>query len=188
MSGDPFWTKWTPPIGWGSLEGGRQRAGEIVVGGERFGVEFQAHHPRPGSYESLIHRGAVEITFLHKGPDKSGQSDGEGSDPVLGRMVHEILHRLCGNADGDGASASGPALGAIRDADAHPDIEIPAEGDAAGAARRRGASSPSAAWSGVWSGVCRRWRWIEDSLVGDAIGGACLAVTIIVLFIIAGVM
>ena len=78
--------------------------------------------------------------------------------------------------------------GPIRDAGAHPDIEIPAEGDAAGAARRRGASSPSAAWSGVWSGVCRRWRWIEDSLVGDAIGGACLAVTIIVLTIIAGVM
>ena len=74
--------------------------------------------------------------------------------------------------------------GPIRDADAHPDIEIPAEGDAAGAARRRGTSSPSAAWSGV----CRGWRRIEDSLVGDAIGGACLAVTIIFLFIIAGVM
>ena len=76
------------------------------------------------------------------------------------------------------------ASGPVRDAGAHPDIEIPAEGDAAGAARRRGASSPSAAWSGV----CRWWRRTEDSLVGDAIGGACLAVTIIVLFIIAGVM
>lgn len=86
--------------------------------------------------------------------------------------------------DQTGRQKSGP----VRDAGAHPDIEIPAGGDAAGAARRRGTSSPSAARSAVWSGVCRLWRRIEDSLVGDAIGGACLAVTMIVLTIIAGVM
>jgi hypothetical protein len=76
------------------------------------------------------------------------------------------------------------APGPIRDADAHPDIEIPAGGDAAGAARRRGFSSPSAAWFAA----CRMVRRVEDSLLGDAIGGAFLAVTMIVLFIIAGVM
>ena len=78
-------------------------------------------------------------------------------------------------------SASGP----VRDADACPFIEIPADGDTAGErARWRGSSSLSAAWCRVRDRVQR----IQDSPAGDAIACASLFVTTFILLIIAGAL
>jgi hypothetical protein len=69
----------------------------------------------------------------------------------------------------------------IRDAGAH--IEIPA-GTPAGDSAGRSGSSPRSfrRW------IAHGWAWLEDGVIGDVIGCACLFAIIITFIIITGVL